>query len=188
MKNTLRVINSVRYKLNDEFRLRFHRRYVRYQGNKFDLSHPRSIRPLKLALLRGTYEGREIELIKRHVNRGDKVLELGSCAGVTSLLIADIVGVENHLVFEPDSRNYEFSLYHFKLNSKNVRIKKSLLLSGNDIPESFEFYSGDNPSASSVLLQDHPSRREIVGTDQFERVIAFENSKVLVLDIGRRGI
>ena len=64
VKNTLRVINSVRYKLNDEFRLRFHRRYVRYQGNKFDLSHPRSIRPLKLALLRGTYEGREIELIK----------------------------------------------------------------------------------------------------------------------------
>ncbi|AJP73896.1 FkbM family methyltransferase [Sphingomonas hengshuiensis] len=156
---------------------------VSYHGNKFDLAHPRASAQIGAAIVKGTYEAREIDLIRRNVRPDDKVLELGACMGATSLLLYDMVGRENHLVVEADARNFELSRHMFDLNGKDVRIEYGFLVGGEDALQNVPFASNENPSSSSSFQRDGTEVLEQVPALRFEDVLEREGSTVLVLDI-----
>ena len=154
-----------------------------YVGNRFDLRHPRMTTQIAEAIIGKSYERREIELIRRHVMPNDKVIELGAGAGVTSLLLSDMVGCASHIVFEADRQNLELSRHMFALNGKPVRSEHAVLLSGNDIPREIAIYSNANPSSSSLVERSGTERVEQVPAMRLEDVLEVEQSTVLVLDI-----
>lgn len=156
---------------------------VQYQGNKFDIRHPRCTPQIGAAILAGTYEAREIDLMRRYIRPADRVLELGACLGVTSLVLYDLVGPENHLVIEADRQNLAMSKAMFELNEKPVRVEFGLLVSGGHSDEFVEFSVNANPSSSSTLRREGTIRAESVPALSFENVLQKERSTVLVLDI-----
>lgn len=158
-------------------------RIVEYENNSFDLRHPRCTAQIGAAIIRGTYEDREIDLIRRYVDPSDRVLELGACMGATSLVIYDLVGRDNHLVVEADERNLQLAKDMFALNEKDVRIIYGFLVSGDERPTTVEFSSNSNPSSSSVVTRDGVEQVASVPTRSFEDLLAEEQSTVLVLDI-----
>lgn len=157
--------------------------FVEYEGNRFDLRHPRCSSEIGCAIIRGNYEAREINLIKRFVMPDDRVLELGACMGVTSLVLHDIVGRDGHLVVEADMRNRDLAQHMFELNGKDVRMAFGFLVSGDTRPDQVEFASNSNPSSSSIIDRDGTEEKFSVPTMSFEDVIEKERSTVLVLDI-----
>jgi tRNA G37 N-methylase Trm5 len=82
------------------------------QGHKMYLDSKES---LDLSIY-GVYEEYETDLIKKEIDRGDVVLDLGANIGYYTLLFAKKVGDEGRVyAFEPDPTN-------FSLLKKNVEI------------------------------------------------------------------
>jgi FkbM family methyltransferase len=69
-----------------------------------------------LGLVAGTYESHEMEVVKREVQKGDVVLDIGANIGFYTLMFAKLVGSEGQVfAFEPEPEN-------FRLLKKNVEI------------------------------------------------------------------
>ena len=156
---------------------------VVYEGHRFDIRHPRCTQQIAAALVRGSYEDREIALIRRHVSADDRVLELGACMGATSLVLHDIVGAENLLVVEADPRNLDMARGMFALNGVAIRMEHGVLMAGGNVPECVDFTSNANPSSSSLATREGAERAETVPALSFEEVLEREGSTALVLDI-----
>lgn len=156
---------------------------VEYAGNRFDLAHPRCSPQIGAGIVEGTYERHEIDLMRRYIDPRDKVLELGSCMGVTSLFLADLVGEENHLVIEADPLNLELSEHMFDLNGTKVRSRFGFLVSGDDEREFVQFSSNENPSSSSSYAREGTARTFDVPTIRFEELLKESGATAIVLDI-----
>ncbi|WP_299153949.1 FkbM family methyltransferase [uncultured Tateyamaria sp.] len=141
------------------------------------------IEGIQQALEKGTYEWREIAMIDRHVRSDDRVVELGSCLGATSLFLYDRVGADGLIVFEADPRNLEMAQHNFELNGKCVRVENAILWSGPERPETVSFGSNENPSSSSLLDRSGNEKIFDVPTRDFETVLRDHKATVIVLDI-----
>lgn len=156
---------------------------VTYHGNRFDISHPRCNALIGGSIIKSSYEKMELQMIGEFVRPTDRVIELGACMGVTSLVLYDLVGRENHLVIEADRRNLAMAEHMFDLNDKDVRMTFGILASGDHIAEQTTFASNANPSSSSQYVRDGSETADTVPTIQFENILEEEQATALVLDI-----
>jgi FkbM family methyltransferase len=156
---------------------------VTYEGYRFDLSHPRCTSQIGAAVVERTYEQREIDLIRRYVTRGDRVIELGVCLGATTLVLAEIVGRENLLAIEADPRNLALAEAMFALNQLDIRMEHGVLVSGTLVPETISFRSNANPSSSSLAERGGSEITVTVPALSFEEILRREKATCLVLDI-----
>lgn len=156
---------------------------IRRYGNLFDMRHPRMIDGIRDALIRGTYEGREVGMIERHIKSDDRVLELGACIGATSLVLYDKVGRDALIVYEADLRNLEMAKNNFRINRKPVCCENAVLWSGPDRPDAITFSSNENPSSSSLIERAGTDQTVKVQTKDFDTALAEHSASVLVLDI-----
>ena len=168
--------------LRNKFRLRT-TGCVRCHGNLFDLQQPRMTDEFKTALMKGTYEWREIDMIDRFVREDDRVAELGVCIGATSMFLHDRVGKDNLVIFDADPRNLEMALHNFKLNEKDIHCVNAILWSGTDRPETVSFSSNENPASSSLLDREGSEVSFEIETKDLETVLQEHKATVIVLDI-----
>lgn len=75
-------------------------------------------------LNRGDYETPERDAVKRHLRRGDRVVEIGACIGVVSLTAARIAGAENVHAFEPNAAAARIARENFRLNAMPVHLEQ----------------------------------------------------------------
>ncbi len=90
----------------------------------FDLVAWRSTMPKHIAALlaRGDYEGPERRALVGLLRPDDRVLEIGGCIGLLSLIAARIVGPENVLVYEPNPQAAEIASRNFDINGMPIRL------------------------------------------------------------------
>ena len=103
--------------------------------------------------------------------------------GETSLALFDLVGRNNHLVIEADSRNWALARHMFDLNQKDVRIKFGILFSGGSAVGEIAFASHTNASSSSAYNREGSETVEHVPAFSFEQVIDADRATQLELDI-----
>ena len=161
------------------------RRTIRAYGWEFLRRDPRMTREMRRGLEFQFYEAEEIHLISTHLVPGDRVLELGVGMGVTSLVIAGIVGAENLRLYEIDPGNAALAERNFALNGVPLRCRLAAVVSGENAPATLEFTSNIDPlrsSAADIRLAGVLSTFS-VETCQFETVCKEFSATALVIDI-----
>lgn len=132
------------------------------------------------ALYSGSYERREVALIRKVLKPGDRVLELGSGIGVTGLAVAKIVGEKNIKSFEAAPQTLACARYNAALNGVNIDFSNAVLSPDGDGLANFNV----SPSFwSSSLLPVRGSHQVTVPRKSLNNVIKTFKPNTLVMDI-----
>jgi len=127
------------------------------------------------------YENNERSLIKKYLDSGSKVLELGGCVGVVSNVINDIlIDKSNHLVLEANSNLIPFLMENKMANNAEFKIENKIL---SEKKESWFYISKNILSSSShenVLLEKKKIKGISWGKIQNMYSISFDT---LIMDI-----
>lgn len=156
---------------------------IRRQGFDFSTTHERMDSRIRWALAKNTYERPEIDMLRRHMRPDDRVLEVGICVGVTSLVTSKIVGAEDMLLYEADPRNFDLARTNFELNRVPLKMRNRVLWSGPNRPRSVRFNCNENPSSSSLLDRNNVAHSVEVETEAMEDVLAEAAPTVICSDI-----
>ena len=84
-------------------------------------------------IVNGQYEQGEIEIIKRRIDKSDKVIEIGTGLGFVSTYCAKIVGSENVYSFEANPLNVEKALKVYEINKVKPHLCNAFLSDSNGI-------------------------------------------------------
>lgn len=135
---------------------RFKTTFAIVQGHKMFLD---PLDSLSLSIF-GYCELPETELVKKQVNKGDTVLDIGAHIGYYTLILARLVGSQGKVyAFEPDPNN-------FALLKKNVEINgyKNVILIQKAVSNEtgkIRLYLSENDAGNHRIYDSHDGRRSI---------------------------
>ena len=137
-------------------------------------------RALSTAIIKGTYELPERELVRAAVRPGDKVVEIGTGLGVVSLLCNRLAGSGNVLSYEANAALETAIRENFALNAMTPRLRlRAVTTDGAPI----SFFRNDNIVSSSIYDRGLAAQKVDVESDPIDRVLAEEQANVLVMDV-----
>lgn len=101
----------------------------------------------------------EVEWLRGNLHHGEMVLDIGANIGLWSLLLADVVGPENVIAFEPGRVAYLRLKENFQLNGISERQAMNVAL--GKVRGNIEFPDPDVPDTSISLLGINQKQRSI---------------------------
>jgi len=105
---------------------------------------------IKIANKGGEREPELLYLLRKEIEPGMKVLDLGANIGYATLLMCELVGKEGKvLAIEPDPANYETLKYNINLNKYNSIVRHEMMGVSNKEGMS-DFYVGKMPNLGSM--------------------------------------
>lgn len=160
--------------------------WVWHHGTKVLLDDPLIHFRIIDMLLRGVYEADEVRAINALTQRGyfgpqDRVLELGSGAGVVALQIVKRVGPQNYIGYEANDAVLALARRNFELNGWTVEFRRRLLLPQPETARTFAVQA--NYLASGLQEQVAPGTEARVDADGWDTVMAAFAPTILVMDI-----
>ena len=185
----VRVVRSVRFRSRKAF-VKWRRlaisEYTRRTQTEIDVRGMRvpigpHMGPAVLeSLARGTYEGPELDFLKRYLRPGDRVLELGAGLGLTSAFCARIVGSDRVDTYEanPSLRKHIEAIY--ELNGVQPKLHTEVL--GRDA-EPVEFHIEPEFWSSSTVKRSNAGRLVSVPGRRFNDVINDVQPTFVIIDI-----
>ena len=134
---------------------------------------------IRRGLFHRTYEGSERSLLRAALKPGDRVLDVGACTGLLSILCAKIVGAENVLSYEANPALEFLIRDNFGLNRlvPNLRAK-AITSDGRDIA----FYIHESLFSSS-LFNRASSKPISIQSDRFDAVIDEFHPTLIAMDV-----
>jgi len=152
----------------------------------FEIGLDRNAVPLPIlrAILKGWYEGGEVNLIKIFIKPGDKVIELGAGIGITAMAVARIVGGENIFPYELNPYLIEWSGFNFVRNGFDIHARQvALLPRSQKREETVDFHIHKNFWGSSLLPREGTIETLAVPTYALEQSIEDHCANTLLIDI-----
>lgn len=140
---------------------------------------------LRRALEAGRYEGRERQALRRHLRRGDRLLELGTGVGCLAALSAGIIGADRITTVEANPLILEVARANLDRNGAGaVRLIHGAAvpdaMAGGTIP--FHVHPGFW-SASLAPNPKLPTRRHDVLALGFHALLAETGANAVVMDV-----
>lgn len=147
----------------------------------FDLIAWRSTMPKHIAALlaRGDYEGPERRALVGLLRPGDRVLEIGGCIGLLSLIAARIVGPENVLVYEPNPQAADTARRNFDANGMPIRLVERAV---DAVAGTATLSVGHQSWLGASMYQNIGEREIAVTVERIGDIVAKERPTALVLD------
>ena len=139
-------------------------------------SMPKQIAAL---LARGDYEEPERQALAALLRPGDRVLEIGGCIGVLSLMAARIVGPENVLVYEPNPHAAAVARRNFERNGKPIRLVERAVA---DADRTATLNIGSDSWLGASLYQDYGAQEASVVVEDIAGIVTRERPTALILD------
>ena len=99
-------------------------------------------------IVNGRYETGEFNIVKKHLQKGDIVLEIGTGLGFISSYCAKIVGSESVYTFEANPVNVELAKQVYFKNAVNPVLKNAILADENGFAD---FYIDKKNLLASAL-------------------------------------
>ncbi|MGE3871017.1 MAG: FkbM family methyltransferase [Pseudorhodoplanes sp.] len=138
---------------------------------------PRSV---ATALIKGSYEAPERQLVRDAIRPGDRVVEIGTGVGVVSLLCNRLAGSGNVLSFEANAALEPVIRENFGLNGMTPRLRlKAVTTDGAPI----RFFRNANVVSSSIHDRGLDAEVVEVESEAIDRVLTDEEASVLVIDV-----
>lgn len=171
MDSALRVLKQ---KLRKAFRVKT----VKINGIRVLTDTNFVTKEIRNALYKERYEAPELRLVDKHIEKGDRVLEIGAGIGLVSVACARICGTENLVSYEANQSLERIIRKNFKLNglTPNLRMKAVGAEAGE-----ITFFQNDNIFSSSLYDRNFGGERT-VPCDAVETVIADLKPNVLLVD------
>jgi FkbM family methyltransferase len=149
--------------------------------------HPQRYAPEILRGLRdGWYEQTERRQLGKFLAAGDRVIEIGSGLGLTSMVCAHVVGESNIVSYDADPDVVEDARKNTALNGKQLRFVNAVFrnaMNWGGPEERAEFYVDQAFWASSLVKRATTVRTVSVPVLCLEREIRAFGANALVLDI-----
>lgn len=144
-----------------------------YIGDLAKTSYARS-------LYRGSHECEEREVIRKHLNPNDRVLEFGSGIGLVTVLCCQTVGSENVVTYEANPRMEPLLRKTFELNqvTPQLRMKMVSVERGDK-----SFFVTDRFVVSSQVNHQQNANELSIPADAFQDVVKEINPTFLIMDI-----
>ena len=138
---------------------------------------PRSV---VTALVKGSYEAPERQMVAETIRQGDKVVEIGTGVGVVGLLCNRLAGAGNVLSFEANASLEPAIRANFALNGMVPRLRlRAVTVDGAPI----SFYRNENIISSSIYDRGLEAEKVTVESDALDDVLTSEQATVLVIDV-----
>lgn len=138
---------------------------------------PRSV---ATALIKGSYEAPERQLVADAIRPGDRVVEIGTGVGLVSLLCNRLAGPGNVLSFEANAALEPVIRANFNLNEMTPRLRlKAVTADGAPVT----FFRNENIVSSSVFDRGLAAERVTVESEPINSVLEEERATVLVIDV-----
>ncbi|NBZ89562.1 FkbM family methyltransferase [Stagnihabitans tardus] len=138
---------------------------------------PRSV---VTALVKGSYEAPERQMVADAIRKGDRVVEIGTGVGVVSLLCNRLAGAGNVLSFEANASLEPAIRANFALNGMEPRLRlRAVTVDGAPI----SFYRNENIVSSSVYDRGLEAEKVTVESEALDAVLEAEQATVLVIDV-----
>ena len=152
---------------------------VRIDGVHVHTSENFVPRSVQAALFKGSYEERELHLLKRILRPGHRVLDIGAGIGLTSLLATRIVGEGRVLSYEANPAMRRVIEANFRLNglTPNLRMKAVTADSRN-----VAFFQNADIVGSSMFDKGLETDPLMVGSDAIGDVVEEHRPNVVVMD------
>lgn len=153
---------------------------IKINDVEINLSH-KSISPLlKKFFYDESYEGDEVEILSRHLDKNDIVMEIGAGIGFLSTFCSKRIGSERVYAYEANPYMIEKIEETYDINKVNPTIK-NILLSNKEGKVSF--YLEENFWSSSTIQRSKSSECIKVMTKNINEEISFVNPTFLIIDI-----
>ena len=159
-------------------------------GSKYVYRDPTLISPYVAKLIAlGRYEKPERDLLaymREHalISRGDRVLEAGGGLGTITMQIADIVGDDAVVTFEPNPRTANALKANLSVNGHRIAVKTAALVADNcsevHVLDTIDTASFAVTRTLGAVVVEHAI---VVPAEPISRVIAPFDPTVLVLDV-----
>ncbi|NVJ98540.1 MAG: FkbM family methyltransferase [Alphaproteobacteria bacterium] len=157
---------------------------IRLHGFKVGLDKDAVSLPILRALLKGWYEGAEVGLIEKVLKPGDKVIELGTGIGITSMTAARIVGAKNVCTHELNPYLVAWAQDNFARNDLALTVMQEALLPRASMPEGYiDFHVHKDFWSSSLVKRDGIQETIQVPVVCLEDKIATFGANTLIIDI-----
>lgn len=132
------------------------------------------------SIYRGSHECEELEVIREHLAREDRVLEFGSGIGLITVTCCQIVGSENVVTYEANAAMEPLLRKTFSLNgiAPDLRMKMVSIHGGDNT-----FYVSDRFVVSSQINHQQGASEVSVASDAFADVVREVQPTFLVMDI-----
>lgn len=140
---------------------------------------------LRASLSDGSYEYFERNYVRTQLRRGDRVLDLGSGAGLLAIIAARIVGPENVTTVEPNPEMHHALRRNLRRNAgTDLRLIKGAVVADNyrgnvvelNLRSAFWSASIGGPPGKSPRLVEVPTKK-------LSRLIAARQANVLIMDV-----
>lgn len=152
----------------------------------FQIGLDRQALPIQIlrAMLKGWYEGGEVKLIKAFLEPTDRVLELGSGIGITTMVVADIVGEDSIFPYELNPHLVEWSQFNFAENGKSIVVHSDALVPLSDKKADFiDFHIHEKFWGSSLLKRPDTKQTIKVPVAALEHAVEQRSANCLLMDI-----
>jgi FkbM family methyltransferase len=137
-------------------------------------------RNVSTAIIKGSYELPERELVRSAIRKHDRVVEVGAGVGVVGILCSQLAGAGNVLSYEANAALQSIIAANYALNGITPRLlMRAMSIDG----EPLVFYRNDNVVSSSVYDRGLTAQMETVESDALAAVLLSERADVLVMDI-----
>jgi FkbM family methyltransferase len=135
-------------------------------------------------LQKGWYEREEVELIRRYVKPGDRVLEMGAGLGVTTMVAARIVGAEAIHTFEANPCLIPLFRENAARNGLDIKIRNVVLWPESTRAARREIgLAADGAFWAASVVTEPEAASTRVPVESFEAACAEHAANVLVMDI-----
>mgnify|MGYP002700637100 CR=1 FL=1 len=135
-------------------------------------------------MMRGWYEEQELHIMKAMLAKGDRILELGSATGLSSMWAANIVGQENIFPFELNPYLVDWAHDNFSRNGFDIKVQQvALAATLQHAAPSIDFHIHEDFWASSLVKPVGNHETIQVPTACFEDAVSTHNINTLLIDI-----
>ena len=178
-ENTQRIPKPPWRNLRRAWHLIKQSRQVRLDGVLLCTDRKLVPRSIQRALYRGTYEYAERLLLHRILRPEHRVLDLGGCIGMMSLVAARLVGADRVLCYEANPAMEPVIRKNFALNDMEPGLEmKAVTTDGGEVT----LFASANPLASSLRTEVSGERVQ-VPSDPIGDILARHRPDVLVMDV-----
>jgi FkbM family methyltransferase len=135
-------------------------------------------------LQKGWYERDEVEIIRRFLKSGDRVLEMGAGLGVTTMVAARIVGAEAVRTFEANPCLIPLFRENAARNGLDINIRNAVLWPESTRAGRNEIgLAADGAFWAASVMTEAGAASTQVPVESFEAACARHAANVLIMDI-----